>query len=69
MTLETIATNTCFGGTQGVYKHASQELGCDMQFAVFVPPQAESEPRPVVFWLSGLTCTEDNFTVKAGRSA
>ncbi len=66
MTYETVATNACFGGTQGVYWHASQQLDCDMRFAVFVPPQAESEPRPVVWWLSGLTCTEENFTVKAG---
>lgn len=66
MTLDTVSVNACFDGTQGVYKHASQELGCDMKFAVFMPPQAEREPRPVVFWLSGLTCTEENFTVKAG---
>ncbi|MBO6519157.1 MAG: S-formylglutathione hydrolase [Rhodospirillales bacterium] len=66
MTYETVSENKCFGGTQGVYSHTSQELGCDMKFAVFTPPQAESEPRPVVFWLSGLTCTEENFTVKAG---
>ena len=66
MTLETVSTNRSFGGTQGVYAHESRELGCRMQFAVFTPPQAESEPRPVVFWLSGLTCTEENFTVKAG---
>lgn len=66
MTFETVSQNKCFGGTQGVYSHASQELGCDMKFAVFTPPQAESDTRPVVFWLSGLTCTEENFTVKAG---
>ncbi len=66
MSLETVSTNLCFGGTQGVYRHYSQELGCAMRFAVFTPPAAEKEPRPVVFWLSGLTCTEENFTVKAG---
>jgi S-formylglutathione hydrolase len=66
MTFETVAENACFGGTQGVYKHSSQELDCEMRFAVFTPPQAEVEPCPVVFWLSGLTCTEENFTVKAG---
>jgi len=66
MTFETVARNACFGGTQGVYKHTSQELDCEMRFAVFTPPQAAHEPCPVVFWLSGLTCTEDNFTVKAG---
>ncbi len=66
MTFETVSVNKSFGGTQGVYKHTSQELGCDMKFAVFTPPQAENDTRPVVFWLSGLTCTEENFTVKAG---
>jgi len=66
MTLETISTNRSFGGTQGVYAHDSQQVGCRMRFAVYTPPQAERQPRPVVFWLSGLTCTEENFTVKAG---
>ena len=66
MTYETVSENACFGGTQGVYSHASQELGCDMRFAVYKPAAAADEPRPVVFWLSGLTCTEENFTVKAG---
>lgn len=66
MSYETVETHACFGGTQGVYTHVSQQLNCDMRFAVFVPPQAADEPRPVVWWLSGLTCTEENFTVKAG---
>jgi len=66
MTLATVSENVCFGGIQGVYSHQSQECGCTMQFAVYKPPQAETEPCPVVFWLSGLTCTEENFTVKAG---
>lgn len=66
MTLETISENACFGGVQGVYSHASEQLDCSMRFSVYKPPQAETEPRPVVFWLSGLTCTEENFTVKAG---
>lgn len=61
-----ISEQASFGGTQGVYSHTSQELDCDMRFSVFTPPAATTEPRPVVFWLSGLTCTEDNFTVKAG---
>lgn len=65
MSYETISEQICFGGTQGVYKHTSQQLDCEMKFAVFTPPDV-SEPRPVVFWLSGLTCTEENFTVKAG---
>ena len=69
MTFEKVVENACFGGTQGVYKHSSQELDCEMRLAVFTPPQAEVEPCPVVFWLSGLTCTEENFTVKAGSVA
>ena len=66
MAIETISENRCFGGVQGVYRHYSEELNCAMRFAVFVPPAAEHAPRPVLFWLSGLTCTEENFTAKAG---
>ncbi len=66
MSLNTIAQNKCFGGTQGIYSHASEQLGCTMRFSVFTPPQAQSAPCPVLFWLSGLTCTEENFTAKAG---
>jgi S-formylglutathione hydrolase len=66
MALEQISRSKCFGGTQTAYRHASVETGCDMRFSVFAPPQAESRPVPVVWFLSGLTCTEENFTVKAG---
>lgn len=66
MTIETIAENRCFGGIQGIYSHNSRQLGCDMRFSVFTPAAAHNSPGPVVFWLSGLTCTEENFTVKAG---
>ena len=66
MTIETIATHRCFGGRQGFYRHDSRETGTSMRFAVYVPPQAERGPVPVVWFLSGLTCTEENFTVKAG---
>ncbi|MEQ8666847.1 MAG: S-formylglutathione hydrolase [Rhodospirillales bacterium] len=66
MSLTTVSQNRCFNGVQGVYSHRSEQLGCTMRFSVFVPAAAEREPRPVLFWLSGLTCTEDNFTVKAG---
>ncbi|MBT3557322.1 MAG: S-formylglutathione hydrolase [Rhodospirillales bacterium] len=66
MSVTTITENTCFGGVQGVYAHMSDQLGCEMRFSVFKPAESVSEPRPVVFWLSGLTCTEENFTVKAG---
>ncbi|WP_017301883.1 S-formylglutathione hydrolase [Nodosilinea nodulosa] len=58
--------HTCFGGTVGYYSHPSIACHCDMRFAVFVPPQAQAGPVPVLFYLSGLTCTEDNFTSKAG---
>jgi S-formylglutathione hydrolase len=56
----------CFGGTVGFYRHASQVCNCEMRFAVFVPPQAKQAPVPVLYYLSGLTCTEENFTTKAG---
>ena len=64
--LETITQSRCFGGTQFVYRHASAETGTAMRFAAFVPPQAHAGKVPVVWFLSGLTCTEENFTVKAG---
>ena len=61
-----ISQNKMFGGTQSVYAHRSDACDCDMRVAVYVPPQAKDGPCPAVVWLSGLTCTEDNFTVKAG---
>jgi S-formylglutathione hydrolase len=64
--IKTVTQNLCFGGVQGVYTHPSQETGCAMRFGVFVPPQAKAGPVPVLYWLSGLTCTEENFIVKAG---
>ncbi len=66
MTLTTLKQHRCCGGTQGVYRHESTETGCAMEFAVYVPPQAQSGPVPVLYWLSGLTCTWANFTEKAG---
>jgi S-formylglutathione hydrolase len=65
MTLETLSTNKSHGGVQGVYRHASRETGTDMTFSVFVPPQAEAGARlPVVWYLSGLTCSHANVTEK-----
>lgn len=64
MTLETVSTNKSFGGTQGVYKHLSAETGTEMVFSVFTPPQAEKGPVPVLWYLSGLTCTHANVTEK-----
>lgn len=66
MTLETLSEHRSFGGRQGFYRHKSRETGTDMRFAVFRPPQAQSGKVPVVWFLSGLTCTEENFATKAG---
>ncbi|WP_176598197.1 S-formylglutathione hydrolase [Sphingobium sp. 15-1] len=64
MTLETVSTNKSHGGVQGVYKHASAATGTEMTFSVFVPPHAEGARLPVVWYLSGLTCTHANVTEK-----
>jgi S-formylglutathione hydrolase len=61
-----VSQSRCFGGAQFVYRHASHETGTPMRLAAYVPPQAEHSKAPVVWFLSGLTCTEENFTVKAG---
>ncbi len=66
MTLETLSETRCFGGKMGFYRHSSSVNDCDMQFSVFVPPQAVDGAVPVVTFLSGLTCTEANFMVKSG---
>lgn len=66
MTLETLSANRSHGGVQGVYRHASHATGTDMTFSIFLPPQAEEADRalPVVWYLSGLTCTHANVTEK-----
>jgi S-formylglutathione hydrolase len=64
MTLETISSNFSHGGTQGVYKHASSSTGTDMTFSVFVPPHESGVKLPIVWYLSGLTCTHANVTDK-----
>ncbi|MEM8814769.1 MAG: S-formylglutathione hydrolase [Pseudomonadota bacterium] len=66
MNIENISETRCFGGRMGFYRHASVANRCTMQFSVFVPPQAASGPVPVVTFLSGLTCTEENFMIKSG---
>lgn len=66
MKIETVSENVCFGGRQGVYSFDSSETKTPMRFAAFVPAQAQNGPVPVLWFLSGLTCTEENFTVKAG---
>ncbi|SDI99853.1 S-formylglutathione hydrolase [Lutimaribacter saemankumensis] len=64
--METVSENRCFGGVQGVYKHASKATGCDMTFGLFLPEEAQDGPVPVLWYLSGLTCTHENAMVKAG---
>ncbi|PTE20205.1 S-formylglutathione hydrolase [Cereibacter changlensis JA139] len=64
--MKTISENRAFGGMQGVYTHSSEATGCDMTFGLFLPEEAESDPVPLVWYLSGLTCTHENAMVKAG---
>ncbi len=64
MAMETVSTNKAFGGTQGVYKHRSSSTGTEMTFSVFVPSHAAGARLPVVWYLSGLTCTHANVTEK-----
>ncbi len=64
--MERLEHRACFGGWQDVYRHRSEILDCDMTVGVYFPPQAEQGPCPVLYWLSGLTCTEQNFITKAG---
>lgn len=66
MTLETLGEQACYGGVQGFYRHQSSETGGAMRFAVYQPPQAQRGKVPVLYFLAGLTCTEETFTIKAG---
>jgi S-formylglutathione hydrolase len=67
MSIEIISSQKSFGGWHKRYKHRSEVLDCDMVFAVYLPPQAEQAGKlPVLYWLSGLTCTDENFMQKAG---
>lgn len=66
MSLEQVSANAMFGGKQLKLKHKSKALKCDMIFSVYLPPQVGSVNVPVIYWLSGLTCTDDNFVQKAG---
>jgi S-formylglutathione hydrolase len=67
--MRTISENRAFGGVQGVYAHASDCCGGEMTFGLFLPPAAEKGPVPVLWYLSGLTCTHENAMVKAGAQA
>lgn len=64
--LKLVSENRCFDGTVGFYSHDSETCNIEMRFAVYQPPQAKVEPVPVLYFLSGLTCTEENFMAKAG---
>jgi len=64
--LELLSENRCFGGKQQLYLHQSREIGLPMKFSVYRPPAAESGPVPTLFFLAGLTCTEETFAIKAG---
>lgn len=63
--MEILSENACFGGTQVVYRHASTACACDMTFGLFLPAEARNGPVPVLWYLSGLTCTHENAMVKA----
>ncbi|WP_170574311.1 S-formylglutathione hydrolase [Ruegeria atlantica] len=67
--METLSENACFGGVQGVYRHASSACQCDMTFGLFLPAEAKDGPVPVLWYLSGLTCTHENAMTKAGAQA
>lgn len=67
--MQTQSENTCFGGVQGVYTHASEACGCDMTFGLYLPPAAKDGPVPLLWYLSGLTCTHENAMTKAGTQA
>lgn len=66
MSLTQLAESRLFGGRQLKFEHFANTLSCKMQFSVYLPPQAESQKVPALYWLSGLTCTDENFSVKAG---
>ncbi|NNF71494.1 MAG: S-formylglutathione hydrolase [Rhodobacteraceae bacterium] len=67
--METVSENRCFGGVQGVYRHASDATGGQMTFGLFLPQEASAGPVPVLWYLSGLTCTHENAMTKAGAQA
>jgi len=66
MTITVRSEQRCFGGTQGFYTHASSSTGTDMKLGVYVPPHAEGAALPVLYYLAGLTCSEETFAIKAG---
>ena len=69
MSLTVVSEQKAFGGVQGVYRHEARQTACEMEFSVFMPPQAQQGPVPVIYYLSGLTCTQENVTTKGGFQA
>ncbi|WP_102109107.1 S-formylglutathione hydrolase [Oceaniglobus roseus] len=67
--MKTVSENACFGGMQGVYSHDSAATGTEMTFGLFLPAEAKDGPVPVLWYLSGLTCTHENAMIKAGAQA
>jgi S-formylglutathione hydrolase len=67
--METVSQNKAFGGQQGVYRHKSSSTNCDMTFGLFLPEEAKDGPVPILWYLSGLTCTHENAMTKAGAQA
>ena len=61
-----LESHACFGGTQEVWAHQATSTNCEMRFGIYLPPDAQRRPCPVLYFLSGLTCTEQNFITKAG---
>ncbi len=64
--MEKVAENRCFWGLQQRWKHQSSTLNCEMHFSIYLPPQVNERNVPLLYWLSGLTCTDENFVTKAG---
>ncbi|MCL2895386.1 S-formylglutathione hydrolase [Brenneria sp. MC1SB4.1] len=64
--MELLEEHRMFGGWQQRYRHASETLNCNMTFSIYLPPTSDDTPPPVLYWLSGLTCNDENFTIKAG---
>jgi S-formylglutathione hydrolase len=64
--MKLLSSQKCHGGTISVYQHEAVSTNCPMRFSIFIPPAAETKKVPILLWLSGLTCTEENFTIKAG---
>lgn len=67
--MQTLSENACFAGTQGVYTHNSNACSCDMTFGLFLPQEAKDGPVPLLWYLSGLTCTHENAMTKAGAQS